>query len=367
MIAFIPRSSAQSGKPVALRTFVRKRHRFGSSRFPGNSAGFYALRAPGIHKEKGYLGYTDLFKRRMKEHEKSTGVNYYVREFVGRSRVSLSHGMKYNVRGLTGFPTFAGKDRKANSLVNWTKFALVKIDESWPKEFRSILEAACIALGDFTGAEHFNINYFDAAGFKTLYSKLDILSFWLQICVESVTVDDETGAVLRFPVYDDKAGWEARFGHASGLPGCAMANLAYGYHRTNFTDLLPRPHDDAFLGEPSQVYGGLAPHQKAAAVRPQEKPDGHNSMRLTNRKITNITNHSNVRVSRRAATEEEVLKASSLPIPQQPSNIAAVNKDRWTANTQSAAAKHRALMAEKKREREAAEQSKAKRSKKAPR
>ena len=154
---------------------------------------------------------------------------------------------------------------------------------------------------------------------------MDILSFWLQLCVESVTVDENEG-IVRFPTSKDYEGWEARFGHASGLPGCAMSNLAYGAHRTNFTDHLPRPNPAAFLVKPSQVFGGLAPHRKAAAVKASEKPEGHKPIRIT-RKITNITNASSIIIRRSAATAEQVAKASVLPIPQQSPEIGKVNTE----------------------------------------
>jgi hypothetical protein len=146
-----------------------------------------------------------------------------------------------------------------------------------------------------------------------------------------------------------------------------MSNLAYGAHRTNFTDHLPRPNPAAFLVKPSQVFGGLAPHRKAAAVKASEKPEGHKPIRIT-RKITNITNASSIIIRRSAATAEQVAKASVLPIPQQSPEIGKVNTESMTAAFKSSADAHRALMARRREEREAEEQKKAaKRSKKAPR
>lgn len=243
----------------------------------------------------------------------------------------------------------AEEDEDANSIENWTKYAIVVIKESWPKEIRDILEPACIALGGFTTRCHFNVNYFDHAGFKTVATQIDILNFWLQVCIESIALDEKTGAVVRLPTLNegDVAEWQARFGHTCKLAAATMQDLARGKHRTNLTKFLARPHPDAYLMKPSNLFPefGATRLTKLAPAGPSAKPDGHKG-ELLKAKDANLPNRSSLRTTRAPFDPELKAKIELLPASLQPSEIAVstipmLTQDRKEAARQAREARKR--------------------------
>lgn len=241
---------------------------------------------------------------------------------------------------------------------HWDKYACVVLDEDWPREFSAILEPACIALGAFTSGDHFNVNYFDYAGFFPKITRLEVVHFWLELCLESLALEDVTLAIVRLPAKRDFAEWHRRFGHIFNcdISGATIAEIAYSgpTGHPDITEFLPRPHKDGYGGGtgPSKVFSDIARQTRgnrpAPKPVPTRKPADHCPQMLQSKR-TNITDYSGLSATRASFSAEELKQIAKLPSSQQPSEVRKQNARTLTSGRRAA---QEAAMAQHKRKRE---------------
>ena len=161
-----------------------------------------------------------------------------------------------------------------NSFAFWHKYASLSFSKGneWPSQINCIVEPICIALGGFATAG-FNINYFDASGFRALASTLDILRGWMEIVRQSYQVLDN-GNQRFLPVglkTEELQQWSDRFGAAFGgkLSAATIRDIAHGYRKLSLTSKLPQPHQDAWVFQPRTTERAL--HPKDGNFAPKSK------------------------------------------------------------------------------------------------